>query len=279
MTPKKVDAKQKKAKVTGKSEQDRPSKPVQKPMRSPKGRFEPRIGPTKPVQKPMRGPKGRFEPRIGPNDTNPPDQNKDKDSDDDSEESEMLKALNAPTHLLPMEVPKSPSTPPAPKKIMEYLDKHVIGQDHAKKVLSVAVYNHYKRIRHNAAASNAGTSSNAGTAVESSKGAGADDSSQTSNQSQLPQKSKQPAAAATNQPVVGSVQFNLDKPHVLTLEKSNILMLGPTGCGKTLLAQTIAKCLDVPFAICDCTKLTQAGYVGDNIESVLSSLLLDANYE
>jgi len=62
------------------------------------------------------------------------------------------------------------------------------------------------------------------------------------------------------------------------LEKSNIIMLGPTGSGKTLIAQTIAKCLDVPFAICDCTTLTQAGYVGEDIESVISKLLQDANY-
>ncbi|CAF0936108.1 unnamed protein product [Adineta ricciae] len=64
----------------------------------------------------------------------------------------------------------------------------------------------------------------------------------------------------------------------LKLEKSNILMLGPTGSGKTLLAQTIAKCLDVPFAICDCTSLTQAGYVGEDVESVIAKLLEDANY-
>jgi len=62
------------------------------------------------------------------------------------------------------------------------------------------------------------------------------------------------------------------------LDKSNILLLGPTGCGKTLLAQTIAQCLDVPFAICDCTTLTQAGYVGEDIESVIAKLLQDANY-
>lgn len=68
------------------------------------------------------------------------------------------------------------------------------------------------------------------------------------------------------------------KQHQLKLEKSNILLLGPTGSGKTLLAQTIAQCLDVPFAICDCTTLTQAGYVGEDIESVIAKLLQDANY-
>lgn len=65
----------------------------------------------------------------------------------------------------------------------------------------------------------------------------------------------------------------------IRLEKSNILMLGPTGSGKTLLAQTLARCLDVPFAICDCTTLTQAGYVGEDIESVIAKLLQDANYD
>lgn len=69
-----------------------------------------------------------------------------------------------------------------------------------------------------------------------------------------------------------------NKQHRLKLEKSNILLLGPTGSGKTLLAQTIAQCLDVPFAICDCTTLTQAGYVGEDIESVIAKLLQDANY-
>lgn len=68
------------------------------------------------------------------------------------------------------------------------------------------------------------------------------------------------------------------KTHELKLEKSNILLLGPTGSGKTLLAQTVAQCLDVPFAICDCTTLTQAGYVGEDIESVIGKLLQDAGY-
>lgn len=71
----------------------------------------------------------------------------------------------------------------------------------------------------------------------------------------------------------------LDSPsESMKIDKSNILLLGPTGSGKTLLAQTIARCLDVPFAICDCTSLTQAGYVGEDIESVITKLLQDANY-
>lgn len=108
-----------------------------------------------------------------------------------------------------------------PKEIKEYLDQYVIGQDRAKKLLSVAVYNHYKRINNNLASS------------------GADD---------------------------------------LELEKSNILMVGPTGTGKTLMAKTIAKLLEVPFTIVDATVLTEAGYVGEDVESILSRLLQEADY-
>ena len=101
---------------------------------------------------------------------------------------------------------------PDPRTIKEELDRHVIGQDHAKKVLSVAVHNHYKRL-------------------------------------------------VTAQDDDG-----------VELEKSNVLLLGPTGCGKTLLAQTLAKMLDVPFAIADATTLTEAGYVGEDVENILLRL-------
>ncbi len=108
-----------------------------------------------------------------------------------------------------------------PEMIKKSLDEYVIGQDRAKKVLSVAVYNHYKRI-------NATTSF-----------------------------------------------FDLDD---VEIEKSNILLIGPTGVGKTLIAQTLAKILDVPFAIADATTLTEAGYVGDDVETVLVRLLQAADY-
>ena len=109
-----------------------------------------------------------------------------------------------------------------PKAIKEFLDQYVIGQDRAKKLLAVAVYNHYKRINHN----------------------------------------------LVEKPADG-----------VELEKSNILMVGPTGTGKTLMARTIAKMLDVPFTIVDATVLTEAGYVGEDVESILTRLLQEADYD
>ena len=178
--------------------------------------------------------------------------------------------------------------PPPPKKIFEYLNKHVVGQEYAKKVLSVAVYNHYKRIYNNLPTQNSmqGSTNAAGTqdmnhpfthrglkphllhisTIGNSLGVGFQ---------QFPTGNEQKSTG--NQSVPGSDILD-SKQHQLKLEKSNILLLGPTGSGKTLLAQTIAQCLDVPFAICDCTTLTQAGYVGEDIESVIAKLLQDANY-
>ena len=128
-----------------------------------------------------------------------------------------------------MQVPEKPpvvedvftAKTPIPKEIKADLDSYVIGQPWAKRALSVAVYNHYKRIQ---------------AAIDSGEEGG------------------------------------------LKLDKSNILLLGPTGCGKTLLAQTVAKILNVPFAMADCTVLTQAGYVGEDVESVLHKLLQNCDF-
>lgn len=194
--------------------------------------------------------------------------------------------------------------PPPPKKIFEFLERQVIGQEQAKKVLSVAVYNHYKRIFHNLPSSAVTSAPVSGhqegsvdprsataslthrdllhiTGLSQSHGLGV-----TFHSSDSGQRESGGAAAPSRESSDGGGHETRHSSDILDaktlhiqLEKSNILLLGPTGVGKTLLAQTIAKCLDVPFAICDCTTLTQAGYVGEDIESVIGKLLQDANYQ
>ncbi|XP_068169920.1 ATP-dependent Clp protease ATP-binding subunit clpX-like, mitochondrial isoform X1 [Antennarius striatus] len=180
--------------------------------------------------------------------------------------------------------------PPPPKKIYAYLDKYVVGQSHAKKVLAVAVYNHYKRIYNNIPAG-----SRQQVEVEKQPSltprelemrrredeyrftkllqiAGISPHGNALGASMQQQASQQSPQERRGGEVLDSIHTEIK------LEKSNIILLGPTGSGKTLLAQTLARCLDVPFAICDCTTLTQAGYVGEDIESVIAKLLQDANY-
>ena len=117
-------------------------------------------------------------------------------------------------------IEKSEKPIPKPHEIKAYLDQYIVGQDDAKKVLAVAVYNHYKRLRHNS-----------------------------------------------------------DDKDGIEIQKSNILLVGPTGSGKTLLAQTLAKMLDVPFAVADATTLTEAGYVGDDVENILLRLYQNAEFD
>ena len=113
---------------------------------------------------------------------------------------------------------KSKDGVPSPKEIRQILDDYVIGQDHAKRILAVAVHNHYKRLSHGG------------------------------------------------------------KANDVEIAKSNILLIGPTGCGKTLLAQTLARMLDVPFTMADATTLTEAGYVGEDVENIILKLLQSADY-
>ncbi len=118
----------------------------------------------------------------------------------------------------------SPIELPTPQKLKEMLDEYVVGQDDAKRVLSVAVYNHYKRINYN----------------------------------------------------IGN---KTRKREGVELDKSNILMIGPTGTGKTMIARTLARILKVPFATADATTLTEAGYVGEDVENILLKLIQNANYD
>ena len=190
---------------------------------------------------------------------------------------------------VPSEKASQRKPPPPPKKIYEYLNKHVIGQEKAKKVLAVAVYNHYKRIYNNLPLKNGPEGSDSDmlhvTGLGSSGGnaLGPRDLGVGSFYQNHFSGDTSSLDSSGSRPIAGPMRERghdvLDsKTHELRLEKSNILLLGPTGSGKTLLAQTIARCLDVPFAICDCTTLTQAGYVGEDIESVIAKLLQDANY-
>ncbi|WP_108508367.1 ATP-dependent Clp protease ATP-binding subunit ClpX [Polynucleobacter acidiphobus] len=157
------------------------------------------------------------------------------------------------TDIIQEEIAKEPlankgDALPSPQEIRLNLDQYVIGQDLAKKTLAVAVYNHYKRLLHLPAPK-----------VKKAEG----------DKAEAPKDTKKTAAqAGNNKPLVDGVE----------LAKSNILLIGPTGSGKTLLAQTLARMLDVPFVMADATTLTEAGYVGEDVENIIQKLLQNCDY-
>ena len=129
---------------------------------------------------------------------------------------------------------------PAPREIFDFLEEYVVGQEPAKRALAVAVYNHYKRVRAQDAAQGASGAKSAAASLAEEAGAERED---------------------------------------IEVAKSNVMLVGPTGCGKTYLAQTLAKMLDVPFAMADATALTEAGYVREDVENILLKLLQAADYD
>ncbi|PWH06681.1 ATP-dependent Clp protease ATP-binding subunit ClpX [Brachybacterium endophyticum] len=164
--------------------------------------------------------------------------------------------------------PEEPAALPSPREIFDFLEQYVVGQDPAKRALSVAVYNHYKRVR---------AQESAGTAVAGPAVAGSD-----CREAKAATKSAKSATggAKTGSAAAGeSGEESADEVEEIEVAKSNVLIVGPTGCGKTYLAQTLARLLDVPFAMADATALTEAGYVGEDVENILLKLLQAADYD
>jgi len=157
---------------------------------------------------------------------------------------------------------------PTPKKINAYLNRFVVGQENAKKILSVASYNHYKRVNHNAKRKDQSEQDRQDKMHK--RRAGSTESHQGENGAQW---QYEPGVDQNAQAEAQSSDSSNSEVESFDLEKSNILIIGPTGSGKTYVVKTLAGLLDVPFAQVDCTALTQAGYVGEDIESICQKLL------
>ncbi|KAF8631260.1 hypothetical protein AX15_002587 [Amanita polypyramis BW_CC] len=142
-----------------------------------------------------------------------------------------------------------------PRELVEYLNQFIVGQETAKKVLSVAVYNHYNRVR--------GNMSHMFTSTDDMMNVGDNGD----------------VSTARFRPLRNSQSSPLSRRHTTVFEKSNVLVIGPTGSGKTLLARTLAKVLDVPFSVSDATSFTQAGYVGEDVDMAIQRLLQAANWD
>ncbi|VDK80732.1 unnamed protein product [Litomosoides sigmodontis] len=187
---------------------------------------------------------------------------------DDDEKGSILKAS------------ETDKKPPYPKEIYNFLNKYIIGQEQAKKTLSVGVYQHYLRLYHNIE-NNIGSpinsmDGNRSRTAASSPGVLYQEDYSRTGRADIRFFAEAPTSQQKHQ-VVSPVFRSLSENDVpIRLEKSNILLLGPSGVGKTFITQTLARILDVPIALCDCTSMTQAGYVGEDVESVVQKLVQNA---
>ena len=167
-------------------------------------------------------------------------------------------------------------------QIRGIMDDHAVGQDRAKRTLAVAVYNHYNRVRSNMSRSRAAPPSSAAWAGSPSRRDTSSAAGATLNSLAPPSASASPPTAApppSFTATAASSSASAADDAVVSFEKSNILLMGPTGSGKTLLARTIARVLNVPFSMCDATTITQAGYVGEDPESVIFRLLQNCDFD
>uniref|UniRef100_A0A915PR90 AAA+ ATPase domain-containing protein n=1 Tax=Setaria digitata TaxID=48799 RepID=A0A915PR90_9BILA len=189
--------------------------------------------------------------------------------DEDDEKGSILKAN------------ESDRKPPYPKEIYNFLNKYIIGQEQAKKTLSVGVYQHYLRLYHNIE-NNIGSPAinnvegNRSRMSTSSPGVLYQEDYSRSGRADIRFFSEVPASHQKHRIISPVFRPLPESDTPIRLEKSNILLLGPSGVGKTFITQTLARILDVPIALCDCTSMTQAGYVGEDVESVVQKLVQNA---